>query len=185
MNEIICTVCQQKFIKSINRKQIYCSKQCYEKHKNSKRKKKKCKLCNNTMQSQSKICRQCFLIKIKSYCQKCGKNYSSKNSKYCENCKIKKIVGGFDYTLKDATYTLHHKSSAYALVRTRARAIASKLGWNSCKICGYNKHIEVAHIKSISSFGEDTLVSIINDPSNLVPLCPNCHWELDNGLLFL
>ena len=31
-------------------------------------------------------------------------------------------------------------------------------------------------------FSEDTPVSVINTPDNLRWLCPNCHWELDNGL---
>lgn len=86
-------------------------------------------------------------------------------------------------TLKEAIYTKHHKSSAYALVRTRARALANKLGWKACRICGYSKHIEIGHVKPISEFDETTLLSIINAPGNLIPLCRNHHWELDHGLL--
>ena len=52
-----------------------------------------------------------------------------------------------------------------------------------CVICGYDKHIEIAHIKAVSEFSDDTLISEINDISNLVALCPNHHWEFDNGLL--
>ncbi|NDG25698.1 MAG: HNH endonuclease [Proteobacteria bacterium] len=48
------------------------------------------------------------------------------------------------------------------------------------KLCIYDKHFEVAHIKPISEFSKDTLITIVNDPSNLIPLCPNCHWEFDN-----
>lgn len=54
-----------------------------------------------------------------------------------------------------------------------------------CKVCGYNKHIEVAHVKAVSEFSDDTLISEINDISNLIGLCPNHHWEYDNGLLKL
>lgn len=49
-----------------------------------------------------------------------------------------------------------------------------------CAICGYDKHFEVVHIKSVSSFSDDTLISEINDIENLVALCPNHHWEYDN-----
>ena len=52
-----------------------------------------------------------------------------------------------------------------------------------CVICGYNKHIEIAHIKAVSEFSDDTLIYEINDINNLVALCPNHHWEFDNGLL--
>ena len=27
------------------------------------------------------------------------------------------------------------------------------------------------------------MLSKINDPKNLLPLCPNCHWEYDNGII--
>lgn len=85
-----------------------------------------------------------------------------------------------DTTLAEAIYTKHHKSSAYALVRTRARAVAKKLGLDSCEVCGYNKHVEIAHIRGISTFEGDTLLSVINARENLKALCPNCHWEFDN-----
>ena len=44
-----------------------------------------------------------------------------------------------------------------------------------CANCGYDKHVEVCHIKSIDSFNENSFISEINDLSNLVGLCPNCH----------
>ena len=59
--------------------------------------------------------------------------------------------------------------------------MARKLGlMGKCSRCPYSKHVEVAHIKAIASFSEDTLLSVVNHPDNLVVLCPNCHWELDN-----
>ena len=52
----------------------------------------------------------------------------------------------------------------------------------SCSVCGYDKHYELHHVKSIGSFAPTTPISIINDPSNLVALCPNHHWEADHIL---
>ena len=49
-----------------------------------------------------------------------------------------------------------------------------------CVVCGYDKTYEVAHIKSVSDFGEDALISDINNVDNLVALCPNHHWEFDH-----
>ena len=53
----------------------------------------------------------------------------------------------------------------------------------ACAVCGYNKHIEIAHVISVSSFSDDTFIGEINDIKNLIPLCPNHHWEFDNNLL--
>ena len=50
-----------------------------------------------------------------------------------------------------------------------------------CEKCGYDKHFEICHKKAISSFPDDALISVVNDLNNLVSLCPNCHWELDNA----
>lgn len=49
-----------------------------------------------------------------------------------------------------------------------------------CIVCGYNKHYEVAHIKAVSDFDDESLISEINDINNLIALCPNHHWEYDN-----
>ena len=54
-----------------------------------------------------------------------------------------------------------------------------------CEICGYTNHVEVAHIKAVSEFSNDISISEINALSNLVGLCPNHHWEYDNGILTL
>jgi len=52
-----------------------------------------------------------------------------------------------------------------------------------CHSCGYDKHVETCHRKPISSYPRCALISEINDPNNLMLLCPNCHWEYDNGSL--
>ena len=56
---------------------------------------------------------------------------------------------------------------------------------HKCAICGYDKHIEVAHIKAVSEFDDNATVGEINAITNLIGLCPNHHWEYDNGLLSL
>jgi hypothetical protein len=54
-----------------------------------------------------------------------------------------------------------------------------------CLICGYKEHVDIAHIKGVSKFSDETLISIINNPDNLIALCPNHHWEYDHGILIL
>ena len=115
-------------------------------------------------------------------CKVCTKPIKSVN-KYCSYCRPEKRMG--DLPLSEAKYDKHHKSSGWALVRSRARAIMKKSRKYECTNCGYDRHCEVAHIKSVSEFTEDTMLSVVNDLSNLIYLCPNCHWEFDNGLLEL
>jgi len=118
-------------------------------------------------------------------CLDCGKPITRRRSRckehyalWLENTKAK------DITLKEAIYENHHRSSAFSLVRGRARQVAKNLKIDKeCKLCGYNRHVEIAHINPISSFSESVLLSEINSPDNLVGLCPNCHWEFDNGLV--
>ena len=69
-------------------------------------------------------------------------------------------------------------------IRKHAQFVYEKnQGEKTCKVCGYDKHIQVCHIKSVSSFSDDTLITEINSKDNLVGLCPNHHWEYDHGLI--
>lgn len=56
---------------------------------------------------------------------------------------------------------------------------------HKCAICGYDKHIEVAHIKAVSDFDDTATIREINSITNLIGLCPNHHWEYDNGFINL
>ena len=133
------------------------------------------------------------------FCSKsCSTSFNNKNSpkrkrsKYCAGNCGKKILSSRMYypecrsvdnkvTISSVIYKTHHKSSAYALIRSRARAVMKDVP-QVCTICKYDKHVEVAHIKSISSFPKETLLEEVNARSNLILLCPNCHWEFDNGI---
>ena len=55
-----------------------------------------------------------------------------------------------------------------AQIRDAARRIMKRTRTpKECRVCGYNTHVEVSHIRAISSFSSDTLVSEINHPSNI------------------
>lgn len=144
----------------------------------------------NTKTSNPRFCSQsCSAIynnklnpkrKKEGVCKNCGAVIRSAWA-YCENCTGRRTTRQIDdLTLKEAIYNEHHRSSAFALVRTRARAALKSLGKTSCEKCGYSKHIECCHIKPISSFPDTIKLSQINDPTNLLALCPNCHWEYDH-----
>ena len=70
-----------------------------------------------------------------------------------------------------------------AIQKTARRVYEKSEKDKKCLICGYKKHYEIAHIKSVSSFENNVLIEEINNISNLVALCPNHHYEFDNNLL--
>ena len=76
--------------------------------------------------------------------------------------------------------------SARSAIQKSARAIyKSFYPKPKCAICGYSNCVEVAHIKAVSEFEDETTIREINSIDNLIGLCPNHHWEYDNGILVL
>jgi 5-methylcytosine-specific restriction endonuclease McrA len=148
-----------------------------------------CKQCEKETKNPSFCSRSCSAVynnKISPKRQLAGSCYSCScpirsTRKFCKPC-WKQETAAKDMTLDEASYLNHHRSSCFALVRSRAREIFRKAN-KECSNCGYKKHVEVCHIKSISSFSPDTLLSVINSKDNLVLLCPNCHWEFDHKML--
>lgn len=92
-----------------------------------------------------------------------------------------------DLTIKDIKNRLSvknkHPSWAFSNIRILNRDWNKILRTYPCQVCLYDKHIELAHIKAIKDFDENTKLSVVNDASNILVLCPNHHWEFDNGLL--
>jgi hypothetical protein len=150
---------------------------------------KKCHCCGKETNNPKYCSRSCSAIisnktqikrKREGKCSDCGNMISSSRS-YCGECFVKNRSAK-DITLQEATerYSKHHKTSAYCLVRTRARATEKAQSTTCCEHCGYFKHQEVCHIKPISSYPLTTMISEINSADNLLILCPNCHWEFDH-----
>lgn len=77
-----------------------------------------------------------------------------------------------------------HRSWWYSEVRQHSRKIGRPL-YPRCKVCGYDKHVEICHIKAIADFPPEAKLKEVNDLTNLIGLCPNHHWELDHELLVL
>jgi hypothetical protein len=75
-----------------------------------------------------------------------------------------------------------HPSWLHAHIREMNRAWNKDLTQKPCARCGYSKHVELAHILPLSNFPDDARLEEVNAPRNIVQLCPNCHWEFDNGL---
>ena len=76
-----------------------------------------------------------------------------------------------------------HPSWRHNKIRARAQYTFRDMTKLPCANCNYSRHVEICHIRSIASFPEDTKIKDINDPSNIIQLCCNCHWESHNGFL--
>ena len=162
-----------------------------------------CKHCNNIIlvQNKQKIkevkrkifcnrsCAAAFNSKLfpKRKCAVCKKLTKRVRNKTCSKKCQKKIKTPVELYTKGELFT---KSKNWQSARSTIQHKARKAFFSSnlpkeCKICNYSNHIEISHIKSVSSFEESSLIKDINNLENLIPLCPNHHWEFDNGLLYL
>jgi 5-methylcytosine-specific restriction endonuclease McrA len=109
---------------------------------------------------------------------KCGKR-KKYSALLCRKCRTRENE---KTPIKDLYYG--NDANKYAGIRGRARTtFFNNNKIPLCKICGYDKHVEVCHIKAINEFSDDTPIGIVNSLNNLIGLCPNCHWEYDHGLL--
>lgn len=158
---LCCTSCKMEFQSSLKNK-LFCSESCrkeyYKKHYDYSR--------NN-----------------KDLCE-CG-GFKTRGYNRCKNCVSKTFISD-DTPIGELIYKNHHKSSAFALIRSRARAYIKRVVENRCcAICQYDRHVEVCHIKGIAEFDLETPICEVNHIDNLLLLCPTHHWEFDNGILVI
>lgn len=141
----------------------YCSKSCSAKHTNTlypKRKtKKKCIICGDSVLSYRH-----------NRCEKHHKEYK-------ENIYKSKTLG--EYRNRPSVKG-KHPSWVNVHIRRFARSWHKHLTTEPCRHCGYTKHVELAHINAVVTFPDSALLSDVNSLDNVIPLCPNCHWEFDN-----
>jgi 5-methylcytosine-specific restriction endonuclease McrA len=117
------------------------------------------------------------------YCKSCGAETSYRRI-YCKNCDPTKPKNFDVATIAEVRQRARYQANAW--IRKLARRVYSTSNRpQCCSVCGYSKHFEVCHVRPIQDFPETTPMSIVNNLENLVALCPNCHWELDHGLLSL
>ena len=120
-------------------------------------------------------------------CPDCGNlmNYLSEKCKNCYKSKSKEQLIIMEMTIGEyrKKQSGKHGSWANAEIRQFARTWNKELRKKPCQNCGYNKHIELCHIKAVSSFSDTAKLKDVNSKDNLYVLCPNCHWEFDSGLL--
>lgn len=195
-----CLYCEQSLIRkewekpSEFRKRKFCHRQCSCSYRNQKS-----KTLSRPRTSPCNRCGEEVFLKFnqasRSYCKRL----------YCDTClstvrseKGKQNIANLQRISSSRTSGIENKTKGEMFARRKnwqsARSSICRHATqlylrsdrpNVCAVCGYAKHVEVCHLIPVSKFDNDTLVSTINDLSNLVALCPNHHWELDKGLLKL
>ena len=158
--------------------------------KNNNRRSRKCVDCSSL--TYGLRCRSCAMVfkwanhasylKIKKKifkCKLCSKPISS-SRRICAACY------GTDWNNKTlAEFKQKARYQIHSIVRAHARAVFKETGIPAeCSVCGYSKHVELHHVKSIKMFKNTAKGLEINNLENLAVLCPNHHWEADKGLIF-
>ena len=116
------------------------------------------------------------------YCKVCGTQVSPRR-KYCDACHPQRVDWD-EVSLHDLQGKRKYQINSRIRELARTKYLVSDRP-QCCAICGYDQHFEVCHIRPISSFSPTATIGEINSLENLIALCPNCHWEFDNGLLSL
>jgi hypothetical protein len=121
-------------------------------------------------------------VKKKKFCNhSCAAKFNNKSKKKIR-IKLPSKRKSIDLETKANLYSKRKNwQSANSSIRNHAR----KIYFNSnllkqCKECGYNKHVEICHIKQVKDFADEATILEINNLTNLVALCPTHHWEFDN-----
>jgi hypothetical protein len=156
-----------------------------------------CLNCNSELQSKrKKYCNlSCATSRTNTLrprktliCELCGSSFNIKRriNKYCSNqCREQARISK-SLTKGQLFDNCKNWQSARATIRKMARVVFVKCNKPQiCFRCGYSKHIEVAHIKAVKDFTDNTLIRDINNIKNLVALCPTHHWEYDNEISIL
>lgn len=153
-----CLNCQQQ---TNNPK--FCSRSCSASFANKANPKRKL----------TRLCTKCQDL-VKSHRHTlCEFHFQDKQDNQYKNKTIGEYRNMTSVKGKPSSWTHSH-------IRRFARSWLKHLTKLPCAHCGYDKHVELAHIKDVASFPDHSLLSEVNSEDNIIQLCPNCHWEFDN-----
>lgn len=152
----------------------------------------RCLKCGNKTKNKKFCSRSCSVSYNNSakpkrqrtnYC-KCGV-LAPPRRKYCDGCFEMECRRNYAATtLESLRLEAGSRNSYHTILRTHARKVLKESGrLSKCEVCGYDKHVQACHVRDVADFPESATLVEVNSPANLRGLCPNHHWELDNGLL--
>lgn len=145
------------------------------------------KFCNRSCATAYNNTKSPKRLSIQNTCSSCGSAIGPRKTNMCRTCADARAADIAGLVTKGELFS---KRNGYQSARSQIRKHAFVAYKRSCKpescaICSYSTHIDVCHIQPVSSFGNSATLSEINHPDNLIGLCPNHHWEYDNGLIVL
>ena len=181
----VCSNACRMYVKgrTLNYNCTHCNKEIKKSLGDSKKSKSNNHFCNSSCAASynNKTPKR----KIQRTCANCDELVANCKTSLCEIHLQKYKEGKFtnktlgEYrnkpSLKDK-----HPSWVNGHIRAFARSWRKNLISLPCAKCGYSKHVELAHIKGVSTFDDNSLLSEVNSESNIIQLCPTCHWEFDN-----
>lgn len=151
-----CLNCQDE---TLNPK--FCSRSCAATYNNKRNPKRKpegtCKDCGKPN------------TRSRTYCKDCWPQHASRD---WSKVTLEQLKG-------EGNANFHGR---YPMIRALSRkAYINSNQPMKCKVCSYDLHVDICHIKDIKSFPSSASIADINNVDNLVALCKNHHWEFDNG----
>ncbi len=193
-NNFCVYICHHEWMKEHSPNWKYCLN-CNERTKNPKFCNKSCAAIYNNKAfpkrpKKQRCCKRCNIeiFHRGRYCDDCRYPYShlrlpTKIRSYKDTRTYRaNSVDWSKVTIADVR-ALNLKRP-YTRITGHARRVYFASGRpEQCIACDYDKHFNICHIKPIHTFDDDTPISAVNDLDNLIALCPNHHWELDNGFL--
>jgi hypothetical protein len=168
----LCETCR-----GITRNPKYCSKSCSAKTNNLgvQRNRPTDRTCNNCKESYNKSSANTS----ESFCEICAKERPLRMVEMKAGLKAKTLA---EYT-RLLSVEGKHPSWRHSHIRLFCRSWNKALTVLPCQYCSYSLHVELCHIKPVASFDETATLGEVNDPSNILVLCRNHHWEFDHGHL--
>lgn len=144
----------------------FCSHSCAASHSNKispkRTSSKKCSMCDDPVKSSKH--------------ELCVVHYQEKTSNKKSGYKLV-TIGEIKARYSDKQA---HPSWVRGAVRGYVRNWNKNLISLPCAKCGYDKHVELAHIDSLADLPDQTTLGEAHASTNVIQLCPNCHWEFDN-----
>jgi hypothetical protein len=182
-----CLDCRRKHIDGVKNRalrtprQIHPCLQCGEATRNRQFCSQSCASTYSNIHQQKRYEKR-RLNRVIKKCKYCGVQLDGRRET-CTGCNPNNV----DW---DVVKLSEIEGKAKYQIHAQVRRIARYNYRNSdrpkyCINCSYSIHYEVCHIRPITDFPLNVTISTINDLSNLVALCPNCHWEFDHNMLSL
>jgi len=143
----------------------------------------RCEFCNKLYKTKDNLTKHLKICNKKTIKTDHTKKENEDLKKQIQVMKLEDTIKKLEDTIKKLT-TENKKLKEMVITKAQIRAESRKLYKKNYKlICVHcknsnEKNIQICHIKPVSEFTLDNL-SEVNNMSNLIALCANCHIDLD------